>query len=110
MKPEIIRRSVTIKPELDTTIRDFIAACTRHHVDIDYTSALNLFAELGGKWLEASTKEEREKLRGVWAGHLDYDMFEESIKPDWTELQEFRKWKQAKNRIEAVRTGAERTH
>lgn len=96
MKSSIIRRSVTIRPELDARIRDFISACTRHHIDVDYTGAFNLFAELGGEWLEASSKENREELRDVWAKYLDYEVFEKSVKSDWVELEEFRKWKRAK--------------
>jgi len=75
-----------------------MGACMRRHLDLDYTAALNLFAELGEKWLESSTKEEREGLREVWSRYLDYDVFEESVKADWVELEEFRRWKQMKNR------------
>jgi hypothetical protein len=95
---ETIRRSVTIKPDLDTRVRDLVAACIRHNVDIDYTKTLNLFAELGERWLEESTVEERRKLREVWSKYLDYDKFEESVKADWIEMEEFRRWKMAKAR------------
>jgi len=100
---ETIRRSVTIRPDLDTRVRDLIAACTRHNISIDYTSALNLFAELGEKWLEESSRDDRAKLRNIWSKYLDYDKFEEAAKADWIELEEFRQWKQSKGRRDASR-------
>ena len=95
--PETIRRSVTIRPELDNRIRDLVAACTRHRINLDYTKALNLLAELGENWLEGSDVEDREKYRDLFQKYLDYDFLEESeVLADWYELEEFRKWKQSK--------------
>ncbi|HYB75670.1 MAG TPA: hypothetical protein VEC08_01795 [Nitrososphaerales archaeon] len=95
--PETIRRSVTIRPELDNRIRDLVAACTRHRINLDYIKALNLLAELGENWLEGSDAEDREKYRDLFQKYLDYDFLKESeVLADWYELEEFRKWKQSK--------------
>ncbi|MDG6941297.1 MAG: hypothetical protein JRN34_00015 [Nitrososphaerota archaeon] len=91
---EQVRRSVTITPELNIRLRDFIAACMRHGIDLDYTKALNLFAELGQNWVEQSSKSERERARETWNAYLDYDKLEASeVVSDWYEYQEFRRWK-----------------
>ena len=85
---------MTITPELNVRLRDFIAACMRHGIDLDYTKALNLFAELGQNWLGQSSKSERERVREIWASYLDYDKLEASeTVSDWYEYQEFRRWK-----------------
>ena len=74
-----------------------MAACMRHGIDIDYTAALNLFAELGEKWLDESPRGEREEYRDVWTKFVNYDELEESeALADWRELEEFRRWKLAK--------------
>ena len=97
---ETIRRSVTIRPELDNRVRDLVAACTRHRINLDYTKALNLLAELGENWLEGSDAEDREKYRDLFQKYLDYGFLEESeVFADWYELEEFRKWKQSKAAI-----------
>lgn len=101
--PDTIRRSVTIRPELDTRVRDLVAACTRHRINLDYTKAFNLLAELGEHWLETSEESDRGKLRNIWAKYLDYDLFEQSVMDDWVELEEFRKWKQ---KAAGMRNGA----
>jgi len=75
-----------------------VAAATRHRINLDYTKALNLLAELGERWLETSKPEDREKYRDVWEKYLDYGEFEESVMDDWVELEEFRQWKLAKAR------------
>jgi hypothetical protein len=93
------RRSVTVRPELNTRLREFVAACLRAGIDLDYTKALNLFAELGEKWLESSNHSEREKLQNVWAAYVDYQKLEASeALNDWREYDEFRQWKLAKAR------------
>ncbi len=93
---EQVRRSVTISPELNLRIRDFIAACMRRGIDLDYTKALNLFAELGQKWVEESGPSDRAKARKIWELYLNYDKLEASeVISDWYEYQEFRRWKAA---------------
>lgn len=97
---ETIRRSITINPDLDLRVRDLQAACTRHRIDLDYTKALNMLAELGERWLEDSTPEIREKSKEVLAKYLDYGKFQDSVMEDWVEMEEFRQWKLAKARRE----------
>lgn len=94
---ETIRRSVTIRPDLDARIKDLVATCIRYGVDLDYTNAFNLLAELGGHWLESSDQPDREKYRLTLEKYVDYPKFEESVMDEWFELGEFRKWKLAKN-------------
>lgn len=85
---------MTVRPELNLRIRDFIAACMRGGIDLDYTKTLNLFAELGQKWLQQSSRSEREKVQEVWNSYLDYGKLEASgVISDWYEYQEFRRWK-----------------
>lgn len=106
---ETARRSITIRPELNIRIRDFIAACMRHGIDLDYTKALNLFAELGQGWLEESGRNEREKLRETWSRYLDYDKLEASEAiPDWYEYEEFRRWKAARKARDDTKTNSRR--
>jgi len=97
------RRSVTIRPEVDTQVRDMISAATRYRTSLDYTKAINLLAELGGDWLQNSSPDERRKFREVISKYLDYDAFEESILDEWAELGEFRRWKEAKARRDAAK-------
>lgn len=89
----LVRRSVTVDPQLNERISQLRALCLQHGMDIDYTTALNLLAELGERWLERSSRAERESLREIWDKYLDYDEFEESVIDDWMEFEEFRKWK-----------------
>jgi hypothetical protein len=64
----------------------------RNGIDLDYTKALNLFAQLGEKWLEGSKHSEREKIRELWASCLDYEKLESSeALNDWREYEEFRR-------------------
>ncbi len=103
MKSDAERRSVTMRPEVDTKVRDMIASATRYKVNLDYTKALNLLAELGGSWLENSSPEERRKSRDVISKYLDYEVFENSVLDEWAELGEFRRWKVAKARRDAAK-------
>lgn len=89
----LVRRSVTIDPELNARISQLRALCLQHGMDLDYTTALNLLAELGERWLETSSKSQREGLKQVWDKYLDYEKFENSVIDDWMEFEEFRKWK-----------------
>lgn len=98
-----VRRSVTVRHEVDTKVRDMIASTARYKASLDYTKALNLFAELGGSWLENSGPEEMQKFRGVIGKYLDYDVFEKSVLNEWAELGEFRRWKDAKTRRDAAK-------
>ena len=71
----------------------------RNGIDLDYTKALNLFAELGAKWVEGSNHTARAKLSDVWASYLDYSKLESSeALNDWREFEEFRRWKLSKVR------------
>jgi hypothetical protein len=90
---DIVRRSVTVNPDLNLRISQLRALCLQNGMDLDYTSALNLLAELGERWLEISTKADREKYREVWSKYVDFDRFERFIISDWKEYEEFRKWK-----------------
>ena len=91
---EQTRRSVTIRPELNVQLRDFVAACIRNGIDLDYTKALNLFAELGQRWLEETGPANWGKARQIWDRYLDFEKFDESEAPNyWYEYQEFRRWK-----------------
>ena len=98
------RRSVVVKPEVDARVRDMIAAATRYRLNLDYTKALNLLAELGGKWLEDSSPEGRKKFSDVIGKYLDFDVFEKSVVDEWAELGEFRRWKKAKASLDAAKT------
>lgn len=84
---------MTIQPNLNDRISQLRATCLQHGIDLDYTAALNLLAELGERWLEKSSRLERENQRDVWSKYLDYDKFEELVFDDWEELEEFRKWR-----------------
>jgi hypothetical protein len=78
-------------------IRDFIAACLRQGIDIDFTKTLNLFAILGAKWLEDSDEESRRQAKEVFSPFLDYQKWESSeALAYFREFEEFRKWKLAK--------------
>jgi len=99
------RRSITVRPEIDTKVRDMIAAATRYNTSLDYTKAINLLAELGGSWLETSNPDERRRFREVVAKYLDYDVFEKSVLDEWAELGEFRRWKMAKSRLDQAKAG-----
>jgi hypothetical protein len=90
---ETVRRSVTVQPDLNDRIGQLRAMCLQNRINLDYTAALNLLAELGERWLETSTREQRETYRDVWARYMSYDEFENSVIDDWKELEEFRKWK-----------------
>ena len=90
------RRSITVRPEVDEQVRDMVSTVMGHGKNFDYTKALNMFAELGGKWLEESSPEERAKLHSVIEKYLDYELFDNSFVNDWAELAEFRRWKKAK--------------
>jgi hypothetical protein len=94
------RRSVTVRPEVDTRVRDMMASATRYKANLDYTKALNLLAELGGIWLESSNPEERERRRDVINKYIDFNVFERSVLDEWAELGEFRRWKAVKARRE----------
>lgn len=102
---ETIRRSVTIRPSVDTRVRDLIAACARYRISMDYTSALNLLAELGENWLENSTRKDRKEAEEIWSRYLDYEKFEKSVVSDWVELEEFRQWKEE---ARAIRSQSEK--
>jgi hypothetical protein len=84
---------VTIGSDLNTRIRQFRSIAGQQGVDLDYTKTLNLFAELGSRWLEGSTESERENRRDVFSKYLDYRKLEDDIISDWKEFEEFRKWK-----------------
>lgn len=92
-RDEVVRRSVTVNPDLNVRISQLRALCLQKGMDLDYTAALNLLAELGERWLETSTKAEREKYRDIWMKYLDFGKFEKSVISDWMEYEEFRKWK-----------------
>lgn len=98
------RRSITVRPEVDERVRDMVSTVMRHGKNFDYTKALNMFAELGGKWLEESSPEERAKLHGVIGKYLDLELFDNSFVNDWAELAEFRRWKKAKAGRDAAKT------
>jgi len=98
------RRSVTMRPEVDTKVRDLMASATRYKANLDYTKGLNLLAELGGGWLEKSDPEERKKFRDVISKYINYDVFENSVLDEWAELGEFRLWKAKKARREMKAT------
>ena len=104
-RAETTRRSVTVRPELNARLREFVAACMRSGIDFDYTKAMNLFAELGNRWLRNSNRSEREKARDLLASYLDYEKLESSeALNDWREYEEFRRWKIAKAHRSADRT------
>ncbi len=93
-RTSVVRRSVTVRPVVDARLRDFLAACMRYGIDIDYTKALNLFAELGIRWLDSSNRQERKEFSDVWKSYLDYEAIESSEAfEDWVEYEEFRRWK-----------------
>jgi len=99
---ETIRRSVTVRPKLNLRLRDFMAACTRHGIDMDYTTAFNLFAELGARWLEESNREKRQGAKDVFSSYVDYSKLESSeTLAYFREFEEFRQWKKAKERLPA---------
>lgn len=90
------RRTITVRPEVDERVRDMVSTVMRHGKNFDYTKAFNMFAELGGKWLEESGPEERAKFSDVIGKYLDYSLFDNSFVNDWEELAEFRRWKKVK--------------
>ena len=97
MKSEVSnRRSITIRPEIDTRVRDMVSTAMSHGVNFDYTKALIMLAEIGGKWLEVSGPDERKKFNDVIAKYFDLELFDNEFVNDWAEREEFRRWKKVK--------------
>lgn len=88
------RRTIVVESNLDLRIKELLQAAHRNGVNLEYNTAVNLFAELGEKWLGEAKLGEQDAQYQILSKYLDLDTFKASIKNDWLELEEFRNLKQ----------------
>jgi len=94
-----IRKFIELVPEVDRRIADLVSSCSRFGIEMDYSRSLNLFAELGVRWLEESNRDERKAYGDIFEKHLDFDRFERSgAKGYFFEYGEWHQWKEAARR------------
>lgn len=90
------RRSVSVNKFVDDSIGDFRAAVAMSKKgEVDYTTALNMFAELGiRKFSAAGTHLDPEQFE-VCKKYLGYDEPKEcsAFFNEWQDFQEFKEWK-----------------
>jgi hypothetical protein len=99
--PVAKRRSVAIDQTVWDGINDLRASALKSNFEIDFTTALNLLAECGMLKIQENDNSggTDSKVMEIMNKYLDYEELQESgILDDWQNFQEFREWKQNKEK------------
>lgn len=89
------RRSISVDKFVDDAVNDLRASAIRRGLDVNYTTAFNMFAEYGILKMKEMTTSPDALFIQVFNKYWNYDeMKEYGLWDEWTSFQEYKEWKQ----------------